>query len=111
VIGIDVVDVERLGSALARSPGLERRLFSSEEIEYCRRKADPIPHLAGTLAAKEAVIKSMRLGPLVAWSRRIEISRDNGVPSARVGDKSVEISISHDGGIATAIAVSLGDGR
>jgi phosphopantetheinyl transferase (holo-ACP synthase) len=64
-----------------------------------------VEHLAGTLAAKEAVIKSLRLGPLVAWSRRIEIHREQGVPYAVVDGQTVPISISHDGGVAAAIAV------
>ncbi|MGI8789575.1 MAG: hypothetical protein ACR2I4_01635, partial [Actinomycetota bacterium] len=59
-------------------------------------------------AAKEAVIKALRLGPLVAWTRRVEIVRDDsGAPSARVGGRAVEVTISHDGGVAMAAALAL----
>jgi holo-[acyl-carrier protein] synthase len=105
MIGIDVVDVARFDKALRRSPGLETRLFTSAEIKYCRTRSRSIEHLAGTLAAKEAVIKSLRLGPLVAWSRRIEIRREQGVPYAAVSGRTVVLSISHDGGVAAAVAV------
>ncbi len=105
MIGIDVVDVERLRTALDRTPGLERRLFTEAEIRYCHGKPDPARHLAGTLAAKEAVIKSLRLGPLTAWSRRIEIVREDGAPQARLEDRTVQVSITHDGGVAAAVAV------
>jgi holo-[acyl-carrier protein] synthase len=111
VLGIDVVDVERLRSRLDRSPGLELRLFTEAELAYCNTTADPALSLAGTLAAKEAVIKALRLGPLVAWARRIEITRaESGAPHASVRlappTPAVEISIAHDAGIAVAAALA-----
>ncbi len=109
VIGIDVVDIERLRTALARTPALRRRLFTPGELSYCEARPDPVVHLAGTLAAKEAVIKALRLGPLAAWARRIEVTRaPSGAPSARVdGLGSCAVSISHDAGVAVAVAVAF----
>jgi holo-[acyl-carrier protein] synthase len=110
MIGVDLIDVVRLRAALERSPGLEKRLFSTSERGYCRARPDPARHFAGTLAAKEAVIKAARLGPLVAWARRIEINHDeSGAPRASVdGDAApVSVSISHDGGLAIAAAMML----
>lgn len=111
MIGVDIVDVARFSAALERSPGLEERLFTKQERVYCRSKRQPLVHLAGTLAAKEAVIKALRLGPLVAWGPRIEVLRDrSGAPCARVsgraGAEAIEVSISHDGGVAVAIALA-----
>lgn len=109
MIGLDVVDVKRFEETLRRSAGLQERLFTDAERAYCDAKGDPIRHLAGTLAAKEAVIKAVRLGNLVAWARRIEITRrPDGVPQATVAgraDLSMSISISHDGGWAAATAL------
>ena len=110
MIGVDVVDVARFRSTLERSPALEERLFTKAERIYCRSRRHPEVHLAGTLAAKEAVIKALRLGPLVAWGPRIEVLRDGGgAPCARVAVApeagSIQLSISHDGGIAVAVAL------
>lgn len=110
MLGIDVVDVGRLEALLERAPGVERRLFTKREREYCAARSNPIVHLAGTLAAKEAVMKALRLGPLVAWASRIEIERDGaGVPSVRIHGRPpgehVAVSISHDGPVAVAIAL------
>jgi holo-[acyl-carrier protein] synthase len=110
VIGVDVVDVERLRKRLAATPRLAERLFTDVERAYCERAVDPAVHFAGTLAAKEAVIKALGLGSLTTWARRIEIERDSsGAPSAWVqsdGVKTaVEVSISHDAGVAVAVAL------
>jgi holo-[acyl-carrier protein] synthase len=108
VLGIDVVSIERLRQLLESSPGLEPRLFTPAERAHCRAQADSTQSFAGTLAAKEAVIKALRLGPLVAWARRVEITRDDsGAPRARVGDHEVQVSISHDAGVAVAAALAL----
>lgn len=107
MIGVDVVDIERLHAALARSPRLEERLFTKKERTHCRGTTDPVVGFAGTLAAKEAVIKALRLGPLMAWATRIEIERlDSGAPVAHVEDAEVEVSISHDGPVAVAVALA-----
>jgi holo-[acyl-carrier protein] synthase len=111
MLGIDVVDVERLRAALERTPALEARLFTKKERVYCRAGRRPEVRFAGTLAAKEAVIKALRLGSLVAWAGCIEIERaETGVPSAFVIDSSskrvVEVSISHDGPVAVAVALA-----
>ena len=108
MIGIDTVNIDRLRTTFGRSPGLEERLFSHHERSYCRAKADPVMHFAGTLAAKEAVIKARGLGPLVAWSRRIEITRaSSGAPMATIKGTDhdpIHLSISHDGPVAVAVA-------
>ena len=109
VIGVDIVDVERLRRVLGRSPAAEDRLFTPAEREYSHSKQDPVRHYAGTLAAKEAVIKAARLGVLGAWSRRIEITRDgDGVPTVSIDGQpaDVSVSISHDGGMAVAAALT-----
>jgi holo-[acyl-carrier protein] synthase len=112
MVGVDVVDIERLRLAMDRQPGLEERLFTHEERTFCRAKADPMVHFAGTLAAKEAVIKAWRLGSLAAWGARVEIRREpTGRPTAGLrGSRppsGIELSISHDGGVAVAVALAL----
>lgn len=114
MIGIDVVDLGRFRAAIERSDGLEERLFTKSERAYCESRSDPVLHLAGTFAAKEAVIKAARLGSLVAWARRIEVTRRaGGAPEVTVSGRSdleVAVSISHDGSWAAATAM-LGRSR
>jgi fatty acid synthase subunit alpha len=94
---------------MARSSGLANRLFTDKERFYCHSKSDSATRYAGTLAAKEAVMKALGVKSLPAWARRIEIVRDeSGAPSARVAGVetgTMFISISHDGGVAVAVAL------
>jgi holo-[acyl-carrier protein] synthase len=110
VLGIDVVDIARLELALARSRRLEQRLFTAAELAYCKARRSRVVHLAGTLAAKEAVMKALELSSLPAWARRIEIDRTSGAPRATVGGRRVVVSISHDGPVAVAVALALPQG-
>jgi holo-[acyl-carrier protein] synthase len=112
MIGVDVVDLQRFRLAIERTPRLTTRLFTEGERAYCEGARDPVIHLAGTFAAKEALIKALSLGPPLAWMRQIEIVRaPDGAPSWRLLDGSARsgtgISISHDGPIAVAMVVAL----
>lgn len=109
-VGIDITSVRRFREIMARYPTAEERFFTEPERIHCRSHPDPAIHFAGTFAAKEAVIKALGLGPIRAWARRIEITRDDdGAPSARVLDpdldEPVKLSISHDAGAAVAVAI------
>lgn len=121
-IGTDLVASRRFDRLIAR--GGHRflaRWFTPGEIEYCLGRHRPGQHAAARFAAKEAVLKALRLtenGP-VAW-REIEVVRDTvGRPgiilhgalrsaAARAGVHGLEVSISHDSEYATASAIAFG---
>lgn len=111
IVGVDVTQIERIRSLLDRYPRAEMRFFTESERSHCRSHSDPVVHFAGTFAAKEAVIKTLRLGRAAAWVRRIEVLRDAaGAPTARVRDArfpgEIMLSISHDGSVAIAVAIA-----
>ncbi len=107
-LGVDVVDVARFRTMLERSPGIAARFFTDDERAYCDASPDPQLRLAGTFAAKEAVMKACGLTPAPAWARRIRITREaSGRPAATVeGRAPVSVSISHDGPVAVAVALA-----
>ncbi|NLT30872.1 MAG: holo-ACP synthase [Propionibacterium sp.] len=109
-VGIDVCDVERLRETLLRRPGLVDRLFTPGES---RRRMES---LAGRWAAKEALAKALGAPAGLAWLDAEVISTESGRPefsltgtvaarAAELGVDRVHLSLSHDGGIATAIVV------
>lgn len=109
-VGIDITSIPRFRNVMARYPAAEQRFFTDAERLHCRSHPDPVIHFAGTFAAKEAVVKALGLGPVRAWARRIEITRDDsGAPRAHIlgheFEHAITLSISHDGDAAVAVAI------
>jgi holo-[acyl-carrier protein] synthase len=123
-IGVDLAQIPRLRRVLERwDERFLRRVFTEQEIAYCRARRDPVPHLAARFAAKEAVLKALgtglRMG--VNW-REIEVRRAHGqapmvvlsgrcraLAEARGADR-VLVSLTHDGDYALAQVVLVGAG-
>ncbi|HYP23333.1 MAG TPA: holo-ACP synthase [Actinomycetota bacterium] len=102
-LGVDVVEIERFRGVLDRNPGFLARFFTNEERAHC---GTSLAGLAGTFAAKEAVMKAAGLTPAPAWARRIRVCRDaSGKPVATVAGRTIAVSISHDGPVAVAVAL------
>jgi len=57
-LGVDIEEVQRFKS-LIRNKRFLNRVFSREEIAYCRKKKNPFQHYAVRFAAKEAVWKAL----------------------------------------------------
>lgn len=109
MIGVDVVHVPRFREVVRRRPRFVERFFTAEERRHAGTFRDPLLHLAGTFAAKEAILKSVRAGPPVAYARRVEIARDAaGAPCVRFAGRRIAISITHDGEVAVAVALDPG---
>jgi holo-[acyl-carrier protein] synthase len=112
-VGIDVVDVARFERSLKRTPGLRTRLFVEAE------RGLAVGSLAARFAAKEALAKSLGAPPGLRWTDA-EIRRGaDGRPSLHVagtieavatrrGVARWHVSLSHDGGLATAIVIAEG---
>ena len=118
--GTDIVSVARIARLVSHrgAPFLER-WFTPQEIGYCNGMAQPSLHFAARLAAKEAVVKALRVrwdGPVPY--RSIEISHDeSGAPCVRLSGSILEtatrdgvgmiaVSLSHCQEFATAVAVA-----
>lgn len=85
-LGFDATDIPRIAAAYDRfGERFLRRVFTEGEIAYCTRRRDPIPHLAGRFAAKEATMKALGTGHSrgVLW-KDIEVVRHGGPPQLRL---------------------------
>src|SRR5918999_4053848 len=116
-IGLDVVDVERMQSALERTPKIRERLFTEAEIAYCEKFRFADRHYAGRWAAKEAVTKALGCG-LVQWNGVEVVRRPQRAPKVRifgkiekfanlvgVREEELQISITHSELSAVAVCV------
>ncbi len=91
----------------------EKKVYTPNEIAYCKLFSDPLLRYAATWAAKEAVYKALKQVDNSSLSfKKIEIIRNKigGMPIAIVHQQpknpiQISLSISHDGDYAWAIAI------
>jgi len=119
-IGLDLAEIARFEKVHARhGDALLERLFTAGERAYCDRKKSRLASYCGRFAVKEAVMKVLGTG----WSRGvrwqdIEVVRRAGSAPQLVlhgvaaevartkGIATIHVTITHDGGIAAAVAVA-----
>ncbi len=120
-IGIDVVEVGRIASAIDRhgEPFLAK-LFTTAERAYCDGHKIPALHYAARFAAKEAIAKALGtgIGAHVGWLE-MEITRDSqGAPKVALTGTAaafasenqiakIHISLTHAREYAAANAVVM----
>jgi holo-[acyl-carrier protein] synthase len=86
--GIDATEIARIGDAIDRyGERFVQRVFTDEEIAYCRQRRDAVSSFAARFAAKEAAMKALGTGHSqgVFW-RGIEVFRRSGPPQLRFHD-------------------------
>ena len=120
-IGIDATDLPRVADILERyGDRFLRRVFTDGEIAYCTRRRDPVPHLAGRFAVKEAAMKALGTGQSrgVMW-KDIEVVRRGGPPrlqfhggaarrAEEMGVRQSLVTITHSEQLAFAQVMLLG---
>lgn len=118
-LGLDLVEVDRLGAAIERhGERFLRRVFTEGERDYCEAKSEPAVFYAARFAAKEAVAKAFGtgIGAAIGWLD-IEVVRNAaGAPAVRLAGKGAELaalrgvdrillSMTHTRGMAAASVV------
>lgn len=96
-------------------------MFTEGEIAYCTRRRDPVPHLAGRFAVKEAAMKALGTGHSrgVLW-KDIEVVRAGGPPQLRFHGGAARlatrlqvrrslVTLTHASTIAMAQVILIGD--
>jgi holo-[acyl-carrier protein] synthase len=109
-IGVDVVDVDRFRETLERTPGVRERIFTAGEA------ALSVESMAARFAAKEALIKALKVTVALPWQDMEVVADDVGAPvftltgaaAARADELGVtpHLSITHDGRMAAAFVVA-----
>jgi holo-[acyl-carrier protein] synthase len=116
-LGIDIVKVERIASAIDRfGMRFANRVLTPREQRYVRQRPETF---AGRWAAKEAVSKVLGLGVRGVGWRDIEVERlPTGQPSVnlhgraaqraeQLGMGRIAVSISHEAEFAVAVAFGV----
>ena len=116
-VGIDVVPVARFADALRRTPSMATRLFTAAELVTASGDPRTSESLAARFAAKEALAKSLGAGGGMHWTDAEVSTDDAGRPTlavygtvaeraAALGVTRWHVSLSHDGGIASATVIA-----
>lgn len=120
-VGIDVVPVERFAESLQRTPKLIDRLFTAAEQKTASGALRSAESLAARFAAKEALSKALGGGGGMHWADAEVVVDEVGRPAlivtgtvaaraASLGVTAWHVSLSHDGGVASAVVVAERDG-
>jgi holo-[acyl-carrier protein] synthase len=122
-LGIDLCRIERVEKFLERyGERFTRRICTPREIERCARYQNQAEQFAGCIAAKEAASKALGTG----WRRGVhwkcfEVAHEpGGKPSLKIhgraaeiasqmGVRNVNVSITHDAGVAAAVVIFEGE--
>jgi holo-[acyl-carrier protein] synthase len=118
-VGIDVVPVDRFAETIARTPAMIDRLFTPAEQVTGSGARRSTESLAARFAAKEALAKSLGAGGGMQWTDAEVVVDDVGRPSLTIsgtvreradslGVTRLHVSMSHDGGIASATVIAEG---
>ncbi len=117
--GIDAIEIARIRKVIAQwGDRFLQRIFTEQELTYCRRKSSPEASLAARFAAKEAFAKAagIGIGHKIGW-RDIEVVVDkNGAPrlclhresAMAYGKYRIWLSLSHSQTMATASVILEG---
>ncbi len=116
LVGLDLIELERIERALARHPERFReRCFTPTEVAECERRKIPSESYAGRFAAKEAIGKALGVGIEWHWLE-VEIA-GRGKPDVtlsgflaevarRRGVQVIDLSMTHTRTTAAAVAVA-----
>ena len=110
-IGIDLVRIDNFKGYTIEDTFLTKN-FTEDELKYCFKKKENSATLSGKFAAKEAVIKIISNKEISPYSlKEIEIlNNDNGSPflnkcPIKKYTNHINLSITHDGDYAVAVAI------
>jgi len=117
-VGIDMIEVERVQSSIAKEQGFRELVFSAKEIAYCESKANKYQHYAVRFAAKEAFFKALGTGWLKDTAfNEIEVTNDesgkpilepigeSAVVINRSGPLKISVSLTHLKTTASAVVI------
>lgn len=118
-IGIDIIEIERIKSAIKDNSRFLEKIFTNDEIKYFESNGFKAESIAGNFAAKEAISKSMGTGIRNFNFKDIEVLRDElGKPIVKTYNNleqmcidynvlEIKVSISHCKQYAVANAITI----
>jgi holo-[acyl-carrier protein] synthase len=120
--GVDLIEIERIARSIERyGERFLHRVYTDQEIAYCRRKRGSAESFAARFAAKEAGAKALGTGISrgVTWNE-FQVSREPGgrpilelqgraaLLAKDLGVRAISLSLTHSGSLAMATVTMEG---
>jgi holo-[acyl-carrier protein] synthase len=112
-VGVDLIEIARIGRALERD-GFRERCFTEAERAYCDSKRNPAESYAARFAGKEAVGKALGCGVRFTWKEieivgrpkpGVRLSGRTAAWARKVNAGEIDLSMTHSRELAAAICV------
>jgi len=112
-VGLDLIEIERIRSALER-PRFRERCFTKAERDYCDSRTNPAQSYAARFAGKEAVGKALGCGVHFTWMEieiaghprpTVTLSGKTKAWAEKMGVEQVDLSLTHSKEMAAAVAI------
>ena len=113
IVGLDLIEIERIRSALDR-PRFRERCFTKAERDYCDSRANPAQSYAARFAGKEAVGKALGCGVHFTWIEieiagrprpTVSLSGRTKAWAEKLGARQIDLSLTHSKGMAAAVVI------
>jgi holo-[acyl-carrier protein] synthase len=118
-LGTDIIEIARIAQSVDRfGDRFLQRIYTAQEIAYCRRKKSSAESFAARFAAKEAAAKALGTGIShgVGWLDLEVIRQPSGKPTLhlsgraaqrakQLGVANISLSLTHSKDIAMAFVI------
>jgi holo-[acyl-carrier protein] synthase len=118
-IGTDMIEIARIAQSIDRfGDRFLHRIYTAQEIAYCRRKKNSAESLAARFAAKEAAAKALGTGISrgIGWLDLEVVRQPSGKPTLQLsgraaqrakqlGVATISLSLTHSKDTALAFVV------
>jgi holo-[acyl-carrier protein] synthase len=118
-LGADLIEIARIAQSIDRfGDRFLHRVYTAQEIAYCRRKRNSAESLAARFAAKEAAAKALGTGIShgIGWLDLEVVRQPSGKPTLhlsgraaaraqKLGVATISLSLTHSKDIALAFVI------
>jgi len=102
-------DIQKIDDFVNVKEYFLKKIFSDEEIEYCKGKSKPAQHYAARFAVKESTIKAFSQFNKIINYKDIEIIMNKKKPIIKLkkslGNYGIKVSMSHSGEYAMSFVM------
>ncbi len=92
--GIDIIEISRIEKVFGSHKNFIRRVYTSDEMDYCQSKKNCYQHYAVRFASKEAVLKAFGTGlrDRMKWTDIETLNDELGKPYVNLYGRAKELA-------------------